>query len=150
RPATGEQITAENAVKLVLSDAYQRYGDAGDNGRSSDEFFAAVSSTVFSRLAAGQWNPIAMFDQLTRSAQEQRINLWFIDEQSSLVTEVGLDGGLRGDNAASTQLGIYLNDFSVGKLEYHLSTEVFASCNAADRTVNVSMNMRNGITDDIT
>ncbi|MEV7873756.1 hypothetical protein [Microbacterium sp. NPDC089188] len=49
-----------------------------------------------------------------------------------------------------TQLGIYLNDFSVSKLEYHLSTEVFASCNAADRTVNVSMNMRNGITDDIT
>ncbi len=148
---TGEQITSENAVKLVLSDAYQRYGDAGDNGRSSDEFFAAVSSTVFSRLAAGQWNPIAMFDQLTRSAQEQRINLWFTDEQAqALVTEVGLDGGLRADNAASTQLGIYLNDFSVGKLEYHLSTEVSASCNAADRTVNVSMNMRNGITDDIT
>lgn len=148
---TGEQITAENAVKLVLSDAYQRYGDAGDNGRSSDEFFASVSSTVFSRLSGGQWNPIAMFDQLTRSAQEQRINLWFTDEQAqALVTEVGLDGGLRTDNAASTQLGIYLNDFSVGKLEYHLATEVFASCNAADRTVNVSMNMRNSITDDIT
>lgn len=148
---TGEQITAENAVKLVLSDAYQRYGDAGDNGRSSDEFFALVSSTVFSRLSGGQWNPIAMFEQLTRSALEQRINLWFTDEQAqALVTEVGLDGGLRTDNAASTQVGIYLNDFSVGKLEYHLATEVFASCNAADRTVNVSMNLRNSITDDIT
>lgn len=148
---TGEQITSENAVKLLLSDAYQRFGDAGDNGRSSDEFFAMVSSTVFSRLAGGQWNPIAMFDQLTRSAQEQRINLWFTDEQAqALVTEVGLDGGLRSDNAASTQLGIYLNDFSIGKLEYHLTTEVSATCNAADRTVNVSMNMHNGITDDIT
>ncbi len=61
-----------------------------------------------------------------------------------------LDGGLRPDNDAATQLGIYLNDFSVGKLEYHLSTEVFATCNAVDRTVNVSMNMRNSITDDIT
>lgn len=148
---SGEQITSENAVKLLLSDAYQRFGDAGDNGRSSDEFFAMVSSTVFSRLAGGQWNPIAMFDQLTRSAQEQRINLWFTDEQAqALVTEVGLDGGLRSDNAASTQLGIYLNDFSIGKLEYHLTTEVSATCNAADRTVNVSMNMHNGITDDIT
>jgi len=148
---SGEQITSENAVKLLLSDAYQRFGDAGDNGRSSDEFFATVSSTVFSRLAGGQWNPIAMFDQLTRSAQEQRINLWFTDEQAqALVTEVGLDGGLRSDNAASTQLGIYLNDFSIGKLEYHLTTEVSATCNVADRTVNVSMNMHNGITDDIT
>ncbi|KTR94097.1 hypothetical protein NS220_10425 [Microbacterium testaceum] len=148
---SGEQITAENAVKLLLSDAYQRFGDAGDNGRSSDEFFATVSSTVFSRLAGGQWNPIAMFDQLTRSAQEQRINLWFTDEQAqALVTEVGLDGGLRPDNAASTQLGIYLNDFSIGKLEYHLTTAVSATCNAADRTVNVSMNLHNGITDDIT
>ena len=148
---SGEQITAENAVKLLLSDAYQRFGDAGDNGRSSDEFFAMVSSTVFSRLAGGQWNPIAMFDQLTRSAQEQRINLWFTDEQAqALVTEVGLDGGLRPDNATSTQLGIYLNDFSIGKLEYHLTTDISATCNAADRTVNVSMNMHNGITDDIT
>ncbi|WP_081317228.1 DUF4012 domain-containing protein [Microbacterium testaceum] len=148
---SGEQITSENAVKLLLSDAYQRFGDAGDNGRSSDEFFATVSSTVFSRLAGGQWNPIAMFDQLTRSAQEQRINLWFTDEQAqALVTEVGLDGGLRSDNAASTQVGIYLNDFSIGKLEYHLTTAVSATCNAADRTVNVSMNMHNGITDDIT
>ncbi|KTS09163.1 DUF4012 domain-containing protein [Microbacterium testaceum] len=148
---TGEQITSENAVKLLLSDAYQRFGDAGDNGRSSDEFFAMVSSTVFSRLAGGQWNPIAMFDQLTRSAQEQRINLWFTDEQAqALVTEVGLDGGLRPDNTTSTQLGIYLNDFSIGKLEYHLTTDVSATCNAADRTVNVSMNMHNGITDDIT
>ncbi|MFF8189217.1 DUF4012 domain-containing protein [Microbacterium sp. NPDC016588] len=43
----GEQITAENAVKLVLSDAYQRFGDLGDSGRSSDEFFAQVSSSVF-------------------------------------------------------------------------------------------------------
>lgn len=148
---SGEQITADNAVKLLLSDAYQRFGDAGDNGRSSDEFFAQVSSTVFSRLSAGQWNPIAMFDQLARAAQEQRINLWFADEQAqALVTEVGLDGGLRADNSTSTQLGVYLNDFSVGKLEYHLTTEVFASCNTEDRTVNVSMNMRNSVTDDVT
>lgn len=148
---TGEQITSENAVKLLLSDTYQRFGDAGDNGRSSDEFFATVSSTVFSRLAGGQWNPIAMFAQLTRSAQEQRINLWFTDEHTqALMTEVGLDGGLRPDNSASTQLGIYLDDFSIGKLEYHLTTEVSATCNAADRTVNVSMTMHNGITDDIT
>ncbi|MDQ1123335.1 DUF4012 domain-containing protein [Microbacterium trichothecenolyticum] len=148
---TGEQITAENAVKLLLSDAYQRYGDAGDNGRSSDVFFATVSSTVFARLAGGQWNPVAMFDQLTRSAQEQRINLWFADEQAqALVTEAGLDGGLRADNTASTQLGIYLNDFSIGKLEYHLKTEVSATCSAADRTVTVAMTMRNDITDDIT
>lgn len=147
----GEQITAENAVKLVLSDAYQRFGDLGDNGRSSDEFFAMVSSSVFSRLTSGQWNPLAMFDQLTRSAQEQRINMWFADDQAqALVTETGLDGGLRADNTTSTQLGIYLNDFSVSKLEYHLTTDVAATCNVEARTVTVTMNMHNGITDDIT
>jgi len=147
----GEQITADNAVKLVLSDAYQRFGDLGDNGRSSDAFFAQVSSSVFSRLTSGQWNPIAMFDQLSRSAQEQRINMWFADDQAqALVNEIGLDGGLRADNSTSTQLGIYLNDYSVGKLEYHLATEVAATCNADARTVTVTMNMHNSITDDIT
>ncbi|MFF8189218.1 hypothetical protein ACF044_18395 [Microbacterium sp. NPDC016588] len=102
-------------------------------------------------MTSGQWNPIAMFDQLTRSAQEERINMWFADgEAQSLVSEIGLDGALRSDNATSTQLGIYLNDYSVGKLEYHLTTDVSATCNAEARTVTVSMNMHNGITDDIT
>ncbi|MFS0792849.1 DUF4012 domain-containing protein [Microbacterium sp. 1P10AE] len=147
----GEQITSENAVKVVLSDAYQRFGDLGDNGRSSDQFFAQVSSSVFSRLTSGQWNPIAMFDQLTRSANEQRINLWFADEQTqALVKEINLDGGLRADNTAATQLGIYLNDYSVGKLEYHLTTSVRATCDAGARTVTVALDMHNGITDDIT
>ncbi|MGC0368435.1 DUF4012 domain-containing protein [Microbacterium sp. SLBN-111] len=147
----GEQITSENAVKLVLSDAYQRFGDLGDNGRSSDQFFAQVSSSVFSRLTSGQWNPLAMFDQLTRSAKEQRINMWFADEQTqSLIDEIGLDGGLHADNSTATQLGIYLNDYSVGKLEYHLTTAVRATCDAGARTITIAMDMHNGITDDIT
>lgn len=147
----GEQITSENAVKVVLSDAYQRFGDLGDNGRSSDQFFAQVSSSVFSRLTSGQWNPLAMFDQLTRSANEQRINMWFADEQTqALVNEVNLDGGLRADNTSATQVGIYLNDYSVGKLEYHLTTAVRATCDPGARTITVSMDMHNGITDDIT
>jgi len=147
----GEQITAENAVKLVLSDAYQRFGDLGDGGRSSDEFFAQVSASVFSRLTSGEWNPLAMFEQLSRGAQEQRVNLWFADEQAqALATEIGLDGGLRADNATSTQIGIYLNDYSVSKLEYHLATEVSATCNADARTVSVSMTMRNSIPPEIT
>jgi hypothetical protein len=147
----GEQITSENAVKVVLSDAYQRFGDLGDNGRSSDQFFAQVSSSVFSRLTSGQWNPLAMFDQLTRSANEQRINMWFADEQTqALVNEVNLDGGLRADNTSATQVGIYLNDYSVGKLEYHLTTAVRATCDPGARTITVAMDMHNGITDDIT
>jgi hypothetical protein len=68
-PATltsGEQVTAENAVKLVLSDAYERY----PKGSDSDAFFADVSKSVFNHLTSASWDPMAMLAALEQSAKD--------------------------------------------------------------------------------
>lgn len=144
--AGGEQLTSENAVKVLLSDSYERFPD----GATSDLFFADASKRVFDHLTSATWDPKAMLDALTLSAQEQRVYLSFIDPAAqALAVEFGLDGGLQADNTAQTQVGIYLNDSSVGKLEYHLTTSVAASCDANARTMTTTMTLANDITGDI-
>jgi hypothetical protein len=55
-----------------------------------------------------------MFQQLARSAQEQRINLWSSDpEAQRLVAQTGLDGALKSDNTTATEVGVYLAEWEL-------------------------------------
>ena len=144
--ATGETLTADNAVSVLLSESYERY----QTGEESDLFFADTAKRVFDHLTSSSWDPLKMLEALETSAAEQRVYLAFADPAAqALAVEFGVDGALRTDNSAQTQVGIYLNDSSVGKLEYHLTAGVSASCDAAARTMTTTMTLHNGITDDI-
>ena len=50
---TGDVLTSENAVPLLLNEVYQRYEDPADQ----DAFFAAAAATVFDALAQRQRRP---------------------------------------------------------------------------------------------
>ena len=144
--ASGEQLTADNVVKVLLSDAYERYPDAVD----SNVFFSDASTSVFTHLTTTSWNPMAMLGALQKSADEQRVYLSFTDPAAqALAAEFGLDGALPTDNATQTQVGIYLNDYAVGKLDYHLTSAITATCDAGARTMTTTMTLHNGITDNI-
>jgi len=144
---SGEQVTAENTASLLMSEPYERFG--ADNA-AMDAYFNEVTSKMFSALTSGNWEFGAMWDQLVRSASEGRIQMWFDDPGlEAFATEYGLDASLREDNADATQLGIYFNDYSIGKLNYHLTYDQHATCNVDERTITVSMNLHNSITKDI-
>lgn len=144
--ATGETLTADNAVSVLLSESYERY----PTGEESDVFFADAAKRVFDHLTSSSWDPLRMLEALETSAAEQRVYLAFADPAAqALAVEFGVDGALRTDNSTQTQVGIYLNDSSVGKLEYHLTAGVSASCDAAARTMTTTMTLHNSITDDI-
>ena len=58
---------------------------------------------------------------------------------------------MKADNAETTEVGIFLNDAAVSKLEYYLSTSVSVSCDPAARTVTTSISMTNSVDrDDLT
>ena len=144
--ASGEQLTAENVVKVLLSDSYERYPDPAE----SNVFFSDAATRVFEHLTSTSWNPMAMLGALQKSAEEQRVYLSFADPAAqALAVEFGVDGGLVSDNTAQTQVGIFLNDYAVGKLDYHLTSSIAASCDPAARTMTTTMTLANGITDDI-
>lgn len=145
--ASGEVVDADNAASILMSEPYERFGM--DNG-AMDAYFNEVSAGMFAKLTGSQWDIAAMWDQIVRSAQEGRISAWFDDAAlEDLAHQYGLDGTLPEDNAEQTQLGIYFNDYSIGKLEYHLSYSQRATCDAEQRTMTVTMDLHNGITDAI-
>ena len=142
-PGESTQITADNAVKVLLSDVYERFGERGD---LADVYFAGVSAAVFSTVMGGGWDPLAMLEQLQKAADEQRVYAWFANPaEQEMAAELGIDGLVTASNDEVTQVGIYLNDSSHSKLEYYLSTEVTVTCAAEQRTVTTSIAMHNAV-----
>ncbi|WP_308492984.1 DUF4012 domain-containing protein [Microbacterium terrisoli] len=138
----GDRLTAKNVVKKVLSDAYERF----PKGTDSDAYFAEVASAVFAKVTSGDWDPAAMLTQLQESAQEQRLYAWFpAKSEQALAAEAGIDGALTTTNAQHTQVGIFLNDYTVGKLQYWLTSKVNVTCDADKRTVTTSIDISNRI-----
>lgn len=142
-----EQITADNAVQLLLSDAYERFGD---DSSASDLYFGKVAAAVFSHVLGGNWDPLAMLEVFQRGISEQRFWLWFPDETTeAMAAEFNATGELASDNTTATQTGIYLNDAAYSKLEYHLTTSMAVTCDVGARTVTTSITMTNSIPDSI-
>ncbi|GAA3763359.1 DUF4012 domain-containing protein [Microbacterium kribbense] len=138
----GDTLTSKNVVKTVLSDAYERF----PRGTQSDAYFAAVASAVFEKVTAGNWDPVQMFDQLAKAADQQRLYAWFAhkDEQA-LAVEAGIDGEMLSSNTKNTEVGVFLNDYTIGKLQYWLTSSVKVTCDAAARTVTTSIAITNTI-----
>ena len=58
---------------------------------------------------------------------------------------------MKSDNVENTEVGIFLNDHGVSKIEYYLSTSVAVDCNVDARTVTTSITMKNSVDrDDLT
>lgn len=135
----GSEISADNVVKVLLSDTYERFGS---NGLAADAYFADVASRVFDKIASGSWEPTKMIKQLQKSVEEDRIYGWFPrEDENALAAEFKIDGALTADNTKATQVGIYLNDASYSKLEYYLSTSLNVTCDAATRTMTTTLTM---------
>jgi len=67
------------------------------------------------------------------------------EEEQQVARQLGIDGTMKSDNAETTEVGIFLNDAAVSKLEYYLSTSVSVSCDPAARTVTTSITMTNSV-----
>ncbi|WP_314453728.1 DUF4012 domain-containing protein [uncultured Microbacterium sp.] len=145
--ASGEVVDSGKAASVLMSEPYERFGM--DNA-AMDAYFNEVSAGMFAKLTSSRGDIGAMWSQVVRSAEEGRILAWFDDASlQDLAHQYGLDGTLREDNAEATQLGIYFNDYSIGKLEYHLTFSQRATCDADRRTMTVSMDLQSTITDAI-
>lgn len=145
----GIDVNADNAVKVLLSDTYFRF--PGDQA-PADAFFAATSAAVFQKLVAGDWDLMAMLGVFQSAGADERLYGWFArEEEEQVARELGIDGGMKSDNTATTEVGIFLNDAAVSKLEYYLSTAVSVTCDPGARTVTTSISMTNSVDrDDLT
>lgn len=118
------RLTSDNAVALLLNEAYSRF----PNGPLQDAFFAAAAKSVFDALTSGSADPVAMLNSLTRAVDENRLLYSPATEaEAELVGESKLSGRLPSTNSARTLVGVYVNDFTQSKLDYYMQLDVEAT-----------------------
>ena len=93
-----------------------------------------------------------MLDVFSAAGEQQRLYGWFArEEEEQVARELGIDGTMKADNVETTEVGIFLNDAAVSKLEYYLSTSVAVTCDPGARTVTTAITMTNSVDrDDLT
>lgn len=119
--ATGEVLTSENAVQLLLSDVYANYDDPADQ----DLLFASAAAAVFVALAGGQADPKALISALAQAGDERRILLWSAHEEDQKLLEgTTLTGDLPVSDASAEKIGVYFNDATGAKMNTFLDTRI--------------------------
>lgn len=134
---TGDTLTSDNAVKLLLSDVYAKYPD----GNVQDAFFASAASAVFDKVSSGAFDPKAFIAALTDGVQENRLRLWSADKsEQDQLAGTAVTGPLPTSSASERQFGIYLNDATGAKMDFWLQKTVAvgsAVCRADGRPTSV-------------
>lgn len=143
---TGTTLDAGTLAGALLDQSYRRFPAPGD----SDAYFARATSAAFGALTGPAVDGSALVRGLVSAAGEGRLRVWSADatEQAELVgTPVGgafLSGPGAGD------VGVFLNDGTEGKLDYHLESAVVAgrTCAAGDApgSATVTVTLRSTLT----
>jgi hypothetical protein len=121
RLSSGEELNAGNAVRLLVSETYQRYPDPA----AQDAFFARAAAAVFERVAAGKANAAALIRAFAKAGDERRILIWSSrDAEQAVLSPTTLAGGLPASTPARAGMGVYLNDATGAKMDYYLDVTV--------------------------
>lgn len=120
---TGDQLSSENAVRLLLVDVYARYAEPEEQ----DAFFASAAAAVFGKIAAGSLDPQALISALAESGSENRILLWSSHaEDQALLAGTTLAGGLPVSDDTVQNFGVYFNDRTTAKMDPYLQVSIAA------------------------
>ncbi|WP_460776074.1 DUF4012 domain-containing protein [Microbacterium sp. GXF7504] len=118
---TGEDLTSENALQLLLNDVYLRYEDP----REQDAFFQAAAAAVFEALADGRADITQLVAALAQAGSEDRVLVWSADPAEQAVLDgTTLQGALPVTDAEQTTFGVYLNDGTGSKMDYYMHVDV--------------------------
>jgi hypothetical protein len=117
---TGDELTDQTVVPLLLSQVYSRYPDPAQQ----DLFFASAASAVFEKVSSGALDSQKFVSSLSRASTERRILVWSADAtEEGLLAETTMAGALPGAQDDSPRLGLYLNDATGAKMDYYLGVD---------------------------
>lgn len=142
---SGDTLTSENAVSLLLSDVYKRW-DSYKHPELVDAFFAAAASAVFDKVSSGSFNLKDMAWAISESAAKGSILVWSEDEKvAKAIAGQRVSGILPADNTDTTTLGVYFNNSNGSKIDFYTQTAITAdaacSADGATFTVNAALSL---------
>jgi len=117
-PPTGAPLTADTAVRMLLSEVYLTMPAP----EQQDAYFAGAARAVFDALIGRRADPRLAVLALARAAEERRLLMWSANpaEQEEIGRTV-LAGALPAEDGAAPTVGVFLNDGSGAKLGYYLT-----------------------------
>lgn len=122
--ATGDTMTADNAVQLLLSDVYSRW-NAYESPEIVDAFFAGVAAQVFDKIATADFNMMGMVSSLGRGIDQGSILFHsFDDETQDFIADERVSGILPTDNEETSTVGVYFRDESASKIDYYMRSNI--------------------------
>jgi hypothetical protein len=117
---TGDVLSSDNAVQLLLSDVYARYPET----EAQDLFFASAAASVFSAVAGGTADPIALITALAQAGEEHRVLVWSSDDaEQAVLADTTLAGGLPVSGPTAQRFGLYFNDATAAKMGTYLDAK---------------------------
>lgn len=145
--ATGDELSADTAVPLLLSEVYERYALPEEQ----DAFFANAAAAVFSTVLNGSADPGRMLEAFAKAGSEGRILMWLDAEaDQKVIADTTLAGGLPLSDSDTTRIGLYVNEAGGTKVGYYLKREITvasAVCrNDGLRSVEVDVTLTNTLT----
>ncbi|WP_395398629.1 DUF4012 domain-containing protein [Arthrobacter sp. UC242_113] len=123
------ELTAKNIVPTLLSDVYAKINEP----ELQDAYFAGVAEKVFAKLSTGSGDTAKLIDGLTRSAEEHRLQVWSADaDDQAVISKYPLGGSVTGGAISPAQFGVYFNDGTGAKMDYHVkrTVQLFTQCPA--------------------
>ena len=129
RLPSGDLLTADTAVPLLLNTVYERYasgtGDWQADDARQDAFYAQAVAATAERLLGGDVRLPEFADGLRQGWSERRILFYSAhDDEQRRLAAVGLNGELPVSDSAVDRFGIYLSENLGSKLAYYSSQKV--------------------------
>lgn len=114
-------LTAKNVVPTLLSDVYSKIPEPD----MQDAYFADVAQEVFSKVSTGSSDTKKLIEGVTRAASERRVLLWSSTTgEESIISQYPLGGSITGAAISPSQFGVYFNDGTGAKMDYHVKRTV--------------------------
>ncbi|TFD21988.1 DUF4012 domain-containing protein [Cryobacterium sp. TMT4-10] len=133
---TGDVLTSESLVPLLLNGVYTRYwsDNIGADNSAQDAVYAEIVEKTFGELSSGSLDPALLTSALTQAVRERRVLMWSPDEKEEAVfASLGVDGALPKSDVKIDKVGVYFQENVGSKMNYYLKQAVSlgqAACRA--------------------
>lgn len=150
--STGDVLSSDNAVSLLLNEVYFRW-DSYEDPEKVDAFFSEAASAIMTKVLTGDFDFGEMATAITKGIDQGSVMAWFTNpEEQALLDGSKLQGALPKDNAKETVVGVYYRDTSASKIDYYLKTATTTTsdiCAVPDApTFSTSTTLTSNLTDE--
>jgi len=150
--STGDVLTRDSLVPLLLNGVYQRFNSTNvvKDNIAQDVVYAEAVGATFARLTSGPLDPMALVNALLQGWNEHRVLYWSANagEQAQLA-EFGLNGELPVSDDKTDRVGVYFQDNVGSKMNYYLQQTVHLAQNTCRtdgrESYRVTVDLGNGI-----